>query len=132
LCYGVDRHAKLEEWLSTAHKRRAKENFGAYVWRASALANSELRHRKKQCWGDEYTNLLDKFVMRLFYGMKLKLERSESVVLGVEDETGILNILREECEELSKSGELPIDQRSIQYTPLMMSEMHERSANGGY
>lgn len=70
--------------------------------------------------------------MRLFYGMKLKLERTESIVLGVDNETGILDILREECEELSKSGQLPFDQRSIQYTPLVISEMQERSSNGGY
>lgn len=70
--------------------------------------------------------------MRLFYGMKLKLERTESIVLGVDDETDILNILREECEELSKSGELPFDQRSIQFTPLIISEMQERASSGGY
>lgn len=120
------RQTKLEEWLSTAHKRKSKERFGAYIWRASALANSELKHRKKQCWGDEYEDPLDKFVMRLFYGMTLKLERTESVVLCVDEETHILQILREECDELSNSGQLPVDQRSIQFTPLIMSEMQDR------
>lgn len=123
----MNRHAKLEEWLSIAHKRKPNENFGAYMWRASALANTELRHRKKQCWGDDYEKPLDKFVMRLFYGMKLKLERTESIVLTVNEETDILDILREECEELSKSGKLPIDERNIQYTPLIICEMQECS-----
>ncbi|KAG0575209.1 hypothetical protein KC19_VG327200 [Ceratodon purpureus] len=121
------RHAKIEEWLSTSHKRKPKENFGAYLWRASALANSELTHRKKQCWGDDYRDPLDRFVMRLFYGMKLKLERTESIFLGIYEETDILDILREECEELSNKGQLPIDQRSILYTPIIISEMQEIS-----
>lgn len=119
----VDRQNRLEEWLSIAHKRNPNEKFGAYMWRASALANSELKQRKKQCFGDEYTNLVDKFVMRLFYGMKLRLERSESVILGVDEETFVLEILREECEELYKNGQLYADQRSIQYTPLITPEL---------
>lgn len=91
------------------------------------LANSELKQRKKQCFGDEYTNPVDKFVMRLFYGMKLKLERSESIILGVDEETYVLEILREECEDLYKSGQLYPDQRNIQYTPLLAPDINNLS-----
>jgi hypothetical protein len=80
------------------------------------VANSELKQRKKQCFADEYTDSIDKFVMRLFYGMKLRLERSESVILSVDEETFVLGLLREECEVLYKSGQLYPDQKHLTQT----------------
>jgi len=110
------RQSRLEDWLTVGHRRHPSEKFGQYIWRASAVANSELKQRKKQCFADEYTNSIDKFVMRLFYGMKLRLERSESVILSVDEETFVLGLLREECEVLYKSGQLYPDQKHLTQT----------------
>ena len=126
----TDRHgyrqSRIEDWLGNALRRHPDEKFGPYLYRASVFANTELKNRKKVCYGDEYKDPIDKFVMRLFYGTKLRMDRSDPVFLSVEDETLLLALLREECVKLNDAGDLRAE-RKVATT--MSGDIHTSSSS---
>lgn len=95
------RQCRLQRYLEHLVNRLPNEPFGAFIGRCFETADQELNfnNHSKQCIGDKYPHVLDRYVSRLWLGAKLKVSKN-GVYISADEELVILQLLREECNEL--------------------------------
>lgn len=101
------REQKLTQWLETQLPRKF-ESFAHYIQRCYPTAALQLKQSHKMHLGDEYPHALDKYVFRLFMGARMR-QHIQGVRWGVDKEELVLQLLREECQELVRDGYLKLD-----------------------
>lgn len=94
------RHKKIEECIDELIHKMPEESFDGYLERCFSTANLALNHANKATVGDEFPNLVDRWVCRFVKGLKL-LSRKTGVGWTVQEETNLFNLIREECDILS-------------------------------
>lgn len=87
--------------------RTPRECFGHYIGRAYAVASRELNFdaQARTCIGDEFPHYVDRFVWRILHGSRLNMQK-HGISIGHSAEQANLALLREECEELFKDGQI--------------------------
>lgn len=109
------RQGRLQRWLDYLTNRLPCEPFGAFIGRAREAAEHELNrnNRHMECVGDEFPHYLDKYVWRMWKGAKLNLSK-HGVHHSEAESMLLLELLREECDELFQRKEIDRDP-----TPMM-------------
>ncbi len=106
------RQCKLQTWLDHLAERMDQECYGHYIGRAHAMATRELNKNAsaRECMGDEYPHFLDRYVWRLWHGARLSMSK-HGVIFHESEAHFLLQLLREECEELFNERHLIPDPR---------------------
>lgn len=101
------RQCKIQQWLDNMVARAPRECFGHYIGRVYAVASRELNFdaQARTCIGDEFPHFVDRFAWRILHGSRLNMQK-HGISIGHNVEQQNLALLREECEELFKEGQI--------------------------
>lgn len=104
------RQCKIQQWLDNMVARASRECFGHYIGRAYAVASRELNFdaQARTCIGDEFPHFVDRFAWRILHGSRLNMQK-HGISIGHTAEQQNLALLREECEELFREGQIMPD-----------------------
>ncbi|KAG0567112.1 hypothetical protein KC19_7G111000 [Ceratodon purpureus] len=101
------RQCRLQKWLEHLVNRLPYEGFGPFIRRCYKTADHELKENNdnKECCGDQFPHILDRYVWRLWSGTKYNIAK-HGVNVDANEELLLLQFLREECNELYWADEL--------------------------
>lgn len=101
------RQCRLQRWLEHLVNGLPCEPFGAFIARCFETAKHELKfnNQNKHCNGDEFPHILDRYVWCIWLGAKSNLAK-HGVNVSADEELLLLQILREECNELYWAREI--------------------------